>query len=134
VFRDLAIAQELKKILPSGYEIIFASGGNAYEMLQEEGVRVEKISALDFPVHLGTADFFKFYFMMLWSEYHQILDLRRLIRKHRPALVVLDEYFFLSDYCACAGFPLFLSAILWAYRTVPSSAIRSARSWSGSSM
>jgi hypothetical protein len=58
VFRDLAIAQELRRILPSGYEIIFASGGNAYEMLQEEGVCVEKISAPDFPVHLGTADFF----------------------------------------------------------------------------
>jgi UDP-N-acetylglucosamine:LPS N-acetylglucosamine transferase len=106
VFRDLAIAQELKKILPSGYEIIFASGGNAYEMLQEEGVRVEKISALDFPVHLGTANFFKFYFVMLWSEYHQILDLRKLIRKYSPALVVLDEYFFLTDYCRLRGIPV----------------------------
>lgn len=105
VFRDLAIAQELKKILPSRYEIIFASGGNAYEMLQQEGVQVEKISALDFPVHLGTADFFKFYFVMLWSEFLQILDLRRLINKHRPALVILDEYFFLTDYCRLREIP-----------------------------
>jgi hypothetical protein len=74
MFRDLAIAQELKKILPSRYEIIFASGGNAYEMLQKEGVQVEKISALDFPVHLGTANFFKFYFVMLWSEFLQLLE------------------------------------------------------------
>jgi len=103
VFRDLAIAQELKKILPSRYEIIFASGGNACEMLQEEGVQVEKISALDFPVHLGTANFFKFYFVMLWSEFFQIFDLRRLINKHRPALVILDEYFFLTDYCRLRG-------------------------------
>jgi UDP-N-acetylglucosamine:LPS N-acetylglucosamine transferase len=106
VFRDLAIAQALKKILPSGYEIVFASGGNAYEMLQEEGVTVEKISASDFPVHLGTAEFFKFYFMMLWSEFLQILDLRRLIKKHRPALVILDEYFFLTDYCRLRGIPV----------------------------
>jgi UDP-N-acetylglucosamine:LPS N-acetylglucosamine transferase len=105
VFRDLAIAQELKKILPSGYEIIFASGGNAFEMLQEEGVHVEKISALDFPVHLGTANFFKFYFVMLWSEFQQILDLHKLIRKYSPALVVLDEYFFLTDYCRLRGVP-----------------------------
>jgi UDP-N-acetylglucosamine:LPS N-acetylglucosamine transferase len=105
VFRDLAIAQELKKKLPSRYEIIFASGGNAYEMLQEEGVQVEKISALDFPVHLGTADFFKFYFVMLWSEFLQIFDLRRLINKHRPSLVILDEYFFLTDYCRLRGIP-----------------------------
>lgn len=105
VFRDLAIAQELKKILPSGYGIIFASGGNAYEMLQEEGVHVEKISAMDFPVHLGTANFFKFYLGMLWSEFFQILDLRRLINKHRPSLVVLDEYFFLTDYCRWRGIP-----------------------------
>jgi len=105
VFRDLAIAQELKIILPSHYEIIFASGGNAYEMLQEEGVQVEKISALDFPVHLGTANFFKFYFLMLWSELLEIFDLRRLINKHRPALVILDEYFFLTDYCRLRGIP-----------------------------
>jgi len=106
VFRDLAIGQELKKILPSRYEIIFASGGNAYEMLQEEGVTVEKISALDFPVHLGTANFFKFYFVMLWSEFLQILDLRRLIKKHRPAMIILDEYFFLTDYCRLRGIPV----------------------------
>jgi UDP-N-acetylglucosamine:LPS N-acetylglucosamine transferase len=106
VFRDLAIAHELKKILPSEYEIIFASGGNAYEMLQEEGVQVEKISAMDFPAHLGTADFFRFYREMLWSEYHQMLDLRRLIKKYRPALVVLDEYFFLVDYCRLRGIPV----------------------------
>jgi len=106
VFRDLAIAQELKKIMPSGYEFIFASGGNAYEMLQEEGVEVEKISALDFPVHLGTAQFFKFYFMMLRSEFLQILDLRRLIKKHHPVLVILDEYFFLTDYCRLRGIPV----------------------------
>jgi UDP-N-acetylglucosamine:LPS N-acetylglucosamine transferase len=105
VFRDLAIAQELKKILPSGYEIIFSSGGNAYEMLQEEGVRVEKISSLNFPVHFGTANFFKFYFVMLWSEFQQILDLRKLIRKYSPVLVVLDEYFFLTDYCRLRGIP-----------------------------
>ena len=105
VFRDLAIAQELKKILPSHYEIIFASGGNAYDMLQEEGVQVEKIAALDFPVHLGTANFFKFYFLMLWSEFLEIFDLRRLINTHRPALVILDEYFFLTDYCRLRGIP-----------------------------
>ena len=105
VFRDLAIAQELKKILPSRYEIIFASGGNAYEMLREEGVQVEKISELDMPVNLGTANFFKFYFLMLWSEFLQIFDLRRLIKKHRPALVILDEYFFLTDYCRLRGIP-----------------------------
>jgi UDP-N-acetylglucosamine:LPS N-acetylglucosamine transferase len=106
VFRDLAIAQALKNILPPGYEIVFASGGNAYEMLREEGVTVEKISASDFPVHLGTAEFFKFYFVMLWSEFLQILDLRRLIKKHRPALVILDEYFFLTDYCRLRGIPV----------------------------
>jgi len=105
VFRDLAIAQELKKLLPSSYEIIFASGGNAYEMLQEEGLHVEKIMAMDFPVHLGTANFFKFYLGMLWSEFFQILDLRRLINKHRPSLVILDEYFFLTDYCRLRGIP-----------------------------
>jgi UDP:flavonoid glycosyltransferase YjiC (YdhE family) len=106
VFRDLAIAKELGKILPTGYEVIFASGGNAYEMLKEEGVQVELISTLDIPVHLGTANFFKFYFSMLWSEFLQMFDLRRLINKHKPALVVLDEYFFLTDYCRCRGIPV----------------------------
>jgi len=106
VFRDLAIAQELKKILPLEDKILFASGGNAYEMLREEGVQVEKISAMDFPAHLGTADFFRFYREMLRSEYHQMLDLRRLINRHRPALVVLDEYFFLVDYCRLRGIPV----------------------------
>ncbi|HSB32640.1 MAG TPA: glycosyltransferase [Candidatus Sulfobium mesophilum] len=105
MFRDLAIAQELRKILKPEDEIIFASGGTAYEMLKEEGVHVEKISSLDFPVHLGTADFFKFYMVMLLSEFQQILDLRRLIKKYRPALVVLDEYFFLADYCRLRGIP-----------------------------
>jgi len=106
VFRDLAIAQELKKILPSDYECIFASGGNAYAMLLEEGVEVEKISALDFPVHSETAKFFKLYFMMLWSEFLQIFDLRRLIKEHQPALVILDEYFFLTDYCRLRKIPV----------------------------
>ena len=106
VFRDLAIAQELKKILPARYEMVFASGGNAYEMLREEGIPAERISAMDFPAHLGTADIFRFYLEMLWSEYHQILDLRRLIKKYRPALVVLDEYFFLVDYCRLRRLPV----------------------------
>jgi UDP:flavonoid glycosyltransferase YjiC (YdhE family) len=132
VFRDLAIAKELGKILPTGYEVIFASGGNAYEMLKEEGVQVELISTLDIPVHLGTANFFKFYFSMLWSEFLQMFDLRRLINKHKPALVVLDEYFFLTDYCRCRGIQLSSCVILSVCRTVPSLVILFDRLWKGS--
>ncbi len=99
VFRDLAIAQELKKILPADNEIIFASGGNAYEMLRKEGVTVEKISTFDVPVRAGKTDYFKFYLRMLRSEFSQILELHWLISKHRPSLVILDEYFFLVDHC-----------------------------------
>ncbi len=106
VFRDLAIAQELKKILPSSYEILFASGGNAYEMLQEERVNVEKISGLNFPVHCGTAKFLKLYFMLIWSEFQQLIELRQLIKKHRPVLVILDEYYFITDYFRLRGIPV----------------------------
>jgi|GEM_PF-6850656 len=47
----------------------YASGDNAYEMLQEERDNVKKISALDMSAHLRTANFFKFYSVMLWSEF-----------------------------------------------------------------
>ncbi len=106
VFRDLAIAQELKKILPSGYEIIFVSGGNAFEMLQEEKVVVEKIPGLNFPAHCGTAQFLKLYFVLLWSEFQQLIEIRRLIKKYRPVLVILDEYYFITDYFRLRGIPV----------------------------
>ncbi len=106
VFRDLAIAQELQSILPADYEIIFASGGNAYEMLRKEGVTVERISTFDVPVRAGKTDFLKFYLRMLKSEVSQIIELHQLISKHRPRLVVLDEYFFLVDHCRLRGIPV----------------------------
>ncbi len=106
VFRDLAIAQELKKILPSSYEIIFVSGGNAYEMLRDEKVDLEKISGLNFPARCGTAKFLKLYFMLLWSEFQQLIELRQLIKKHRPVLVILDEYYFITDYFRLRGIPV----------------------------
>lgn len=99
VFRDMAIAAELKKLLPSDYEIIFASGGNAYEMIKEEKVHVEQIPALRIPENHGSVNFFKFYFAILWSEFLQLLHLRRMINKYRPCLIILDEFFFLTDYC-----------------------------------
>ena len=61
VFRDIAISSELKKLLPPDYEFVFASGGNAYKMLKDEGLRVERIEGISFPVDLGTINFFKFY-------------------------------------------------------------------------
>jgi UDP-N-acetylglucosamine:LPS N-acetylglucosamine transferase len=106
VFRDLAIARELKKILPSGYKIIFASGGNAYEMLQEEQVDVEEISGLNFPAHCGTARFLRLYFMLLWSEFRQLIEIRQLVKKHQPVLVILDEYYFITDYFRLQGIPV----------------------------
>jgi len=106
VFRDIAIAKELKKLLPENYEIIFASGGNAYAMIQDEGLEVEKITGLNFPAHQGTASFLKLYFAILWSELLQLFDLRRLIKKHQPALVILDEFFFMADYCRLHRIPV----------------------------
>ena len=106
VFRDMAIAEELKKILPSDYEIIFASGGNAYEMIKEEGVRVEEIPALRVPAHHGTVNFFKFYFAALWSEFLQLFHLRRMINEYQPSLIVLDEFFFITDYCRFRKIPV----------------------------
>lgn len=106
VFRDIAIAKELKKLLPENYEIIFASGGNAYAMIQDEGLKVEKITGLNFPAHQGTASFLKLYLAILWSELLQLFDLRRLIKKHQPALVILDEFFFIADYCRLHRIPV----------------------------
>ncbi len=106
VFRDLAIARELACNLPPDHEIVFASGGAAYEMLAAEGVHVEEIAGMPFPAHLGTAGFFRLYLAVLWSELKQLFDLRRLVAKYRPKLVILDEYFFLTDYCRAKGIPV----------------------------
>jgi UDP-N-acetylglucosamine:LPS N-acetylglucosamine transferase len=106
VFRDLAIGRELERILPPGHDVVFASGGAAYKMLAAEGVQVEEIAGMSFPAHLGTASFLRLYFEVLWSELKQFFDLRRLVEKHRPSLVVLDEYFFLADYCIAKGIPV----------------------------
>ncbi len=105
VFRDVAIARALESKLP-GAEVVFASGGHAYEMLKEEQLNVEQIAALRFPAHMGTAQFFTLYLAILWSELLQLFDLRRLIKKHRPDLVVLDEFFFLADYCRLRKIPV----------------------------
>jgi UDP-N-acetylglucosamine:LPS N-acetylglucosamine transferase len=105
VFRDLAIGKELKRLHPE-HDIVFASGGAAYKMLAAEGGTVEEIAGMSFPAHLGTASFFRLYMEVLWSEWKQFFDLRRLIAKHKPALVVLDEYFFLADYCIAKGIPV----------------------------
>jgi hypothetical protein len=102
----MAIAAELKKILPSDHEIIFASGGNAYEMIKEEKVRVEQIPALRIPENHGKVNFFKFYFAILWSEFLQLLHLRRMINEYRPSLIILDEFFFLTDYCRFRKMPV----------------------------
>jgi UDP-N-acetylglucosamine:LPS N-acetylglucosamine transferase len=104
VFRDLAIGKELEKLLPD-HDIVFASGGAAYKMLAAEGVQVEELAGMSFPAHLGTASFFMLYIHVLWSELKQFFDLRRLVAKHQPSLVVLDEYFFLADYCLAKGIP-----------------------------
>jgi UDP-N-acetylglucosamine:LPS N-acetylglucosamine transferase len=106
VFRDLAIGEALQRQLPPRHEIVFASGGAAYQMLAAEGVRVEEITGMKFPAHLGTANFLKLYFCVLWSELLQLFDLRRLIKKYEPKLIVLDEYFFLADYCRWLGIPV----------------------------
>ena len=106
VFRDLAIGRELERLLPPGHRIVFASGGAAYRMIAEEGVPVEEIAGMRFPAHLGTVDFLKVYFAVLTSELKQLFDLRRLLKKYRPELVVLDEYFFLADYCRWKGIPV----------------------------
>lgn len=106
VFRDVAIAGELKKTLPSEYEFVFASGGNAFQMLKNEGLRVEKLEGISYPVNLGTINFFKFYFILLWSEFIQMFQLRKLIKKHNPKLIILDEFFFLTDYCKLWNIPV----------------------------
>jgi UDP-N-acetylglucosamine:LPS N-acetylglucosamine transferase len=106
VFRDLAIGKELQRSLPPDYRIAFASGGSAYRMIEAEGVPVEEIAGMPFPAHLGTVDFLKVYFAVLLSELKQLFDLRRLVKKYRPELVVLDEYFFLADYCRWKGIPV----------------------------
>jgi UDP-N-acetylglucosamine:LPS N-acetylglucosamine transferase len=105
VFRDLAIGRELEKLLPD-HDIVFASGGAAYKMLAAEGVEVEELAGMSFPAHLGTASFFMLYMHVLWSELKQFFDLRRLIAEHKPSLVVIDEYFFLADYCLWKGLPV----------------------------
>jgi UDP-N-acetylglucosamine:LPS N-acetylglucosamine transferase len=105
VFRDLAIGRELERLAP-GHRIVFASGGAAYRMIAEEGVPVEEIAGMPFPAHLGTVDFLKVYFAVLHSELKQLFDLKRLVAKYRPELVVLDEYFFLADYCRWKGIPV----------------------------
>ena len=106
VFRDIAIASELKKLLPLGYEIIFASGANAFQMLKDEGLRVEKLEGVTFPVNLGTINFLKFYLILLWSEFIQSFQLRKLLKKYKPELIILDEFFFLTDYCKSWKIPV----------------------------
>jgi len=106
VFRDIAIAKELKKRIPSDHEIVFASGGNAYQMLKDEGLKVEKIDGIHFEANPGTINFMKFYFMLLWSECVQLFQIRKLIKKYRPKLIVLDEFFFLTDYCKSWKIPV----------------------------
>ncbi len=106
VFRDVAIAEELKKALPSDFEIIFASGGNAYEMLKAEGLQVEEIPGMNIPAHMGKVHFFRCYLAALWSEFLQVFYLRNMIKKYHPCLIVLDEYFFLTDYCRFRKVPV----------------------------
>ena len=106
VFRDIAIAGELKKMLPSEYEFVFASGGNAFKMLKDEGLRVEKLEGISFPANLGTINFLKFYLILLWSEFIQLFQLRKLLKKYRPELIILDEFFFLTDYCKTWNIPV----------------------------
>ncbi|WDN87862.1 UDP-N-acetylglucosamine--N-acetylmuramyl-(pentapeptide) pyrophosphoryl-undecaprenol N-acetylglucosamine transferase [Desulfosarcina sp. BuS5] len=106
VFRDIAIAIELKKLLPPGYEFIFVSGDNAFQMLSNEGLKVEKIEGVSFPTNLGTIDFLKFYLILLRSEFIQSFQLRKLIKKYKPALIILDEFFFLTDYCKTWKIPV----------------------------
>ncbi len=106
VFRDVAIAKELEKNLPEDYEIIYASGGQAYDMLREEGLKVEKVAGINFPAHSGKVNFLKLYLMIIWSELMQLFSLRFLINKYEPVLVILDEFFFLADYCRLRGIPV----------------------------
>jgi len=98
VFRDIAIATELRKMISPEYEIIFVSGGNAFQMLKDEGLKVELIEGVNFPSNLGAIDFLKFYFILLRSELIQLFQIRKLIKKYSPVLIILDEYFFLTDY------------------------------------
>ncbi len=122
VFRDIAIAGELKQLLPSEYEFVFASGGNAFQMLKDEGLRVEKLEGISFPTNLGTIDFLKFYLILLGSEFIQMFQLRKLIIKYKPELIILDEFFFLTDYCKIWKIP---TVFMCDFIGVPLSSFRS---------
>jgi UDP-N-acetylglucosamine:LPS N-acetylglucosamine transferase len=75
-------------------------------MIAAEGFEVEKMASIDFPDQGGHVDFFDLYLDVMAAEFWQLLDLRRLIRSHQPSLIVLDEIFFLSDYCRFRRIPV----------------------------
>jgi UDP-N-acetylglucosamine:LPS N-acetylglucosamine transferase len=106
VFRDIAITSELKKIIPPEYNFIFATGGHAYQMFKDEGIEVEKIEGVEFPTNLGTIDFMKFYFTLMRSELIQLFQLRKLVNKYQPEIILLDEFYFLTDYCKFRKIPV----------------------------
>lgn len=106
VYRDLAIGRALLERVGDDHELVYASGGAAYEMLAREGVTVERIEGLDFPSSAGSVPFLDLYFEVMRSEWHQAFDLSRLIREHEPVLVILDEMFFLTDLCRAKDTPV----------------------------
>ncbi len=75
-------------------------------MLKDENLKVEKIDCITFPVKHGIINFLKFYFILLRSELIQLFQIRKLIKKYRPELIILDEYFFLTDYCKSWNIPV----------------------------
>jgi UDP-N-acetylglucosamine:LPS N-acetylglucosamine transferase len=105
VFRDLAIGRALRDMLPEGHDVVFASGGNAFEMIKLEGERVERIAAFDVKSNGGALEVYQLYRDIMRSEYAQFFDLRRLIAVYEPVLIVLDEFFFLADYCRLRKIP-----------------------------